>query len=47
VRLPERFDGHCDRTAPDLLTPYTILPGQTQLKWLLGYGEEAKTDYCT
>jgi len=24
----------------------TILPGQTPLKWLLGYGEEAKTDYC-
>jgi hypothetical protein len=24
----------------------TILPGQTPLKWLLGYGEESKTDYC-
>jgi len=24
----------------------TILPGQTPLKWILGYGEESKTDYC-
>jgi hypothetical protein len=24
----------------------TILPGQTPLKWILGYGEESKTDFC-
>ncbi len=24
----------------------TILPGQTPLKWILGYGEPSKTDYC-
>lgn len=24
----------------------TILPGQTPLKWILGYGEASKTDYC-
>jgi hypothetical protein len=24
----------------------TILPGQTPLKWILGSGEESKTDYC-
>lgn len=24
----------------------TILPGQTPLKWILGYGEESNTNVC-
>jgi hypothetical protein len=38
-------DGH-ECIAEAIWEADTILPGTTPLKWLLGYGEESKTDIC-